>query len=149
METSGQRAQAGLDTDSVGASDAFVDVGLQLARILREASDRAVDAIVERLRQLDDLRLSGPGTNERLLNLRETAEILRRSERWVRERARTFELPVVRLDGGALAFRPADVEAFINAHRVPAIDQPPPASVRTRSPRYLTTTGAVRSKAPR
>jgi hypothetical protein len=54
----------------------------------------------------------------RLWNLEETSSALGRSERWVRERAKSGELAFVKLDGGALAFLPADVEAFAEARRV-------------------------------
>lgn len=54
----------------------------------------------------------------RLWTLGETAERLTRSERWVRERVKRGQLPSVRLDGAALAFLPADVQAFAEARRV-------------------------------
>jgi hypothetical protein len=51
-----------------------------------------------------------------LLDLPEAARRLGRSERWVR--ARKAEIGYVRLDGGALAFDLADVQAFARARRV-------------------------------
>ena len=47
-----------------------------------------------------------------LLNLEEAAARLGRSTRWVRQRAKEGELAHVRLDGGALAFRIEDLQAF-------------------------------------
>jgi hypothetical protein len=58
-----------------------------------------------------------------LWDLSETARRLGRSERWVRERTKRAELPFVRLDGGALAYRPEDVQAFAAARRVPALEE--------------------------
>lgn len=54
----------------------------------------------------------------RLLDLKEAAARLGRSERWVRERVKRGELVHVRLDGGALAFDVADVREFARARRV-------------------------------
>ena len=54
----------------------------------------------------------------RLWTLDETAAALGRSERWVRERVKRGNLAFIRLDGGALAFLPADVVAFAEARRV-------------------------------
>lgn len=59
-----------------------------------------------------------PGEPWRLLDVQETAAVLGRSTRWVRERVRRGDLVHVRLDGGALAFDPDDVREFARARRV-------------------------------
>ena len=58
------------------------------------------------------------GEQWRLLDVEEVAARLGRSTRWVRDRAKSGDLPWVRLDGGALAFDLADVQAFAAARRV-------------------------------
>lgn len=63
---------------------------------------------------------TSPAAPWRLLTLEDACERLGRSGRWVRERVRSGELPVVRLDGGALAFEVADLQAFAAARRVDA-----------------------------
>lgn len=78
----------------------------------------------------------------RLWTLAETAERLTRSERWVRGKARTGELPVVRLDGGALAFDPEDVVAFARSRRVGAhVDSEPRSSLIREKPRLRAVAG--------
>jgi hypothetical protein len=54
-----------------------------------------------------------------LLNLAEASRMLGRSERWLRERVKRGELPVVRLDRGPLAFDIDDLRAFTRSRRVP------------------------------
>ena len=63
---------------------------------------------------------TSPAEPWRLLTLEDACERLGRSGRWVRERVKSGELPVVRLDGGALAFEIADLQAFAAARRVDA-----------------------------
>jgi hypothetical protein len=52
----------------------------------------------------------------RLIPLEEAARRLTRSTRWVRQRKE--QIGYVKLDGGALAFDPSDLEAFARARRV-------------------------------
>lgn len=83
------------------------------------------DAVEKALRSLVDLvvaearETSQPPVDEpwRLLTLGEAADRLGRSERWVRERVRRRELPVVRVDA-KLGFVLDDLVAFVAAHRV-------------------------------
>lgn len=72
--------------------------------------------------ELDAAGVSGgsPAEPWRLLTLEDACERLSRSGRWVRERVKSGELPVVRLDGGALAFEIEDLQAFAAARRVDA-----------------------------
>jgi hypothetical protein len=67
-------------------------------------------------------RTQGPPEEWRLWNLSETARRLGRSERWVRDRVKEGKLSRIRLDGGALAFDPADVHAFARERRIPVED---------------------------
>jgi hypothetical protein len=80
---------------------------------------------------------SGPGESGwRLLTLEQAAQALTRSTRWVRERVKRGDLAHVRLDGGALAFRVEDLEAFADARRVP-LEEPGPLAgplARRRNP---------------
>lgn len=80
-----------------------------------EIVDSIADAVAERL-----LSAATPPTERewRLLNVEEAAARLGRSTRWLRERAKCGDVPYVRLDGGALAFEVADLQAFAAARRV-------------------------------
>ena len=71
-----------------------------------------------------ELAATGPSGEEawRLWSLDDVCARLGRSERTVRGWAKRGELPFVRLDGGALAFLPEDVQAFARARRVPAVE---------------------------
>jgi hypothetical protein len=73
-----------------------------------------LDALLQALR-----RHTGPAEPWRLLSLSEAADRLGRSERWLRERVRRHEIPVVRLDG-KLAFQLDDLIAYATAHRIEA-----------------------------
>jgi hypothetical protein len=83
-----------------------------------------VDALLDELadRVADRLAATDRPTVEpepwRLLNVREAAERLGRSERWVRARVKSGDLATVRLDGGALAFDVDDLRAFAAERRV-------------------------------
>lgn len=55
-----------------------------------------------------------------LLTLDEVRAILRKSERTVRRYVETGDLPAYRI-GGELRFKPAEVDAFIEASRVVAL----------------------------
>jgi excisionase family DNA binding protein len=68
--------------------------------------------------ELSPATTTAPPESWRLVNLEEAAARLGRSTRWVRERVTRGELPHVRLDGGALAFEVADLQAFATARRV-------------------------------
>jgi hypothetical protein len=90
-------------------------------------NDALLDAFLDELAERVATRLSTNGKSSdapadpwRLWTLAETAERLTRSERWVREKAKTGELASIRLDGGraALAFDPADVRAFARKRRI-------------------------------
>lgn len=71
----------------------------------------------------------------RLLDVAAVAEMLGRSARWVRTRARDGSLPYVRLDGGPFAFEADDVREFARARHVDGrTDKAPPTK-----PRGLTT----------
>jgi hypothetical protein len=77
--------------------------------------DEIAAAVVERL-GVGGEQTAAP--EWRLLTVRDVADRLGRSTRWVRERVKRGELVRVRLDGGALAFLLEDVEAFARARRV-------------------------------
>jgi hypothetical protein len=83
-----------------------------------EAVETTVSALQALVRAVaGDLGAAGSGGEPwRLLSLAEAAERLGRSERWLRERVRRRELPVVRFDG-KLAFQLDDLIAFAQAHR--------------------------------
>ena len=68
----------------------------------------------------------------RLIDVNEAAERLGRSTRWVRDRAKTGELPWVKLDGGALAFELRDLQAFARARRV-VLEEPETLAARLRA----------------
>jgi predicted DNA-binding transcriptional regulator AlpA len=84
--------------------------------------DAAYDELAERIANRVVERLAGAEQPEepeawKLLTLKEAAERLTRSPSWLRERARRGDIPQVRLDGGALAFRLEDIQAFAQARR--------------------------------
>ena len=84
------------------------------------------DALAPRIAAELERRAPAPSRVEpeqwRLLDVSEVAARLGRSERWVRERAKTGALAWIKLDGGAFAFDPADVQAFTHERRVSAAD---------------------------
>jgi len=85
--------------------------------------------LAARLEQLpDDAHTSSASEPWRLLNVEEVATMLGRSRRWVHGAVKERGLPYCRLDGGALAFDPADVRAWARERRVPAVDDDPLAS---------------------
>ena len=86
--------------------------------IPRELIEAVADAVVVQLRpQVEDR----DGAKEwRLWNIEETAARLGRSQRTVRKWAKDGRLTHVRLDGGALAFDPEDVQNFARARRIGA-----------------------------
>jgi excisionase family DNA binding protein len=79
--------------------------------------DLLVDRLCERLLPVLE-PVPAEAAQWRLLDLDEAAERLGRSTRWVRERVKRGDLPHVKLDGGALAFELADLQAFADARRV-------------------------------
>jgi hypothetical protein len=98
--------------------DASRDVAVSLATALMDIAQLAADTAVTRA--LEAL-VGAPieDRQNRLLTLGEAAERLSRSSRWLRQRVRSHEIGVVRLDAGALAFTHADIDDFIARHRVP------------------------------
>jgi excisionase family DNA binding protein len=88
-------------------------------------TEQLVAALAEELAPLIAAELAAqvpqPATAEpwHLLDLEEAAQRLGRSKRWVRERAKTGDLPHVRLDGGALAFELDDLREFARERRIP------------------------------
>jgi Helix-turn-helix domain len=99
--------------DADGASR---DLAAALRTIAELAAETAIARAESRRRTPTD------ETTWRLLTLNEAAAALTRSPRWLRERVSRGELPVIRLDGGALSFQLEDLEAFVNARRVPSCD---------------------------
>jgi excisionase family DNA binding protein len=83
-----------------------------------------VDALLDEFadRVADRLAVTDRSTVEperwRLLTVREAAERLGRSERWVRQRVKSGDLATVRLDRGALAFDVDDLRVFAAERRV-------------------------------
>jgi hypothetical protein len=90
-------------------------------RILEALLDELADRVADRLRDLHvpaaEPAVAAP---QPLANLDDAAAYFKRSTRWVRGKAKAGDLPYVRLDGGALAFLWADLEAFVHARRVAA-----------------------------
>lgn len=95
-----------------------------------ELLEQLVDAIAGELavRAGAGLAASAPVEQWRLATLEEAAAMMTRSERWVRERVKRGDLPVIRLDGGALAFDVDDLRAFAAARRVGSVDVVAPAA---------------------
>jgi hypothetical protein len=77
------------------------------AALVDELAPRLAAEIVGRRASGEDVTLADAW---RLLTLDETADRLGRSPRWVRQRKE--QIGYVRLDGGALAFRLEDLQAF-------------------------------------
>jgi hypothetical protein len=93
-------------------------VSERLSALLDELADELAERVCVRL--AGQLPAAAAGEPWRLLTLAEAAGRLGRSTRWVRERVKTGELASVRLDGGAFAFLPDDLEAFAGSRRVAA-----------------------------
>jgi len=87
-----------------------------LAGLLDELAERVAGRVLAELAARPGLE--APSEQWRLLDVEEVAGRLGRSTRWVRERAKRGDLPWVRLDGGALAFDPDDVRAFVRERRI-------------------------------
>jgi Helix-turn-helix domain len=90
-----------------------------MRELLLNLPDELLDEIAERMAAVlpqNDAREE----SWRLLGLDEAATRLGRSTRWVRDRVKAGDLPYIRLDGGALAFELADLQAFVWARRVAA-----------------------------
>lgn len=89
-----------------------------------ELVDQVVAALAEQLapRVAAELAAASSPTSDaeawRLLSLGEAARMLGRSERQVRNWAKSGELVVVRLDGGDLRFDPDDLREFARSRRV-------------------------------
>jgi hypothetical protein len=86
--------------------------GLDLTAILDTLADHVAEKVAA---NLPPARAPEPW---RLLNVKEAAERLGRSERWIRERVKTGDLATIRLDGGALAFDVDDLRAYAAERRV-------------------------------
>jgi hypothetical protein len=85
--------------------------------------DLLADAVAERvLARLKPTPAPAQAEPWRLLNVDEVAATLGRSKRWVHSAVKERGLPIVRLDGGALAFDPDAVRAWALARQVPAVD---------------------------
>lgn len=83
------------------------------------ASERLSQAITAVIEEAVSKIVTAPAEAEwRLLSAAEAGERLGRSESWVRERARTGQLPYVRLDGGPRRFRLEDLQAYAASHVV-------------------------------
>jgi excisionase family DNA binding protein len=87
--------------------------------IPREFVEAIANAVVLQLRPQLEAR-GGGAEGWQLWNIEETAARLGRSQRTVRQWAKEGRLTHVRLDGGALAFDPDDVQAFARARRIGA-----------------------------
>jgi hypothetical protein len=107
---------------SADSAEVLERMATGLADALRDLCEVIADQVVERVRDLHEPTMNDNAT-ERLLTLPEAARLLRRSDRWVRERVHRYELATVRLDAGALGFKRGDVEAFVDANRVPAMSE--------------------------
>jgi excisionase family DNA binding protein len=86
--------------------------------IPREFVEAIADAVILQLRP--QLGVRGDAKDWQLWNIEETAARLGRSQRTVRKWAKDGRLTHVRLDGGALAFDPEDVQNFARARRIGA-----------------------------
>lgn len=93
------------------------------ANALDDLVAAVADAVAERVIAALDVRATTAAEGElwHLLTTEELATRLGRSQRWIREKAKSGELPWIRLDGGALAFDLADVQEFARARRVPEL----------------------------
>jgi hypothetical protein len=117
-----------------------------------EVVEQLVAAVVDELapRIAAELAACAPAAEVsepwRLYDLEEAAGMFGRSTRWVRDRAKRGELPFVRLDGGALAFELADLQAFARARRVSV---EPPALAGRLQPVREPAPGAVSQGADR
>jgi hypothetical protein len=90
--------------------------------------DDAYDELIERISDRVVEKLSAVERPEqpeawRLLTLKEAAERLTRSPSWLRERARRGDIPPVRLDGGALAFRLEDLRVLADSRLLQEEDE--------------------------
>jgi hypothetical protein len=92
-----------------------------VAVVADELAPRIADAVGTRTAPV------GEAEQWHLLDVDQAAARLGRSTRWVRERAKRGDLPVVKLDGGALAFELADLQAFAQSRRVPLADRLQPS----------------------
>lgn len=84
------------------------------ADVLEEVASLVAGRVLDELGQRQEA-----GEPWRLLDVEEIAGRLGRSPRWVKERVKTAGLPVVRLDGGALAFDLEAVREWALSRQVP------------------------------
>ena len=105
-----------LQRDAVRARCVVID-----GRVLEVLLDELADRVADRLRLAQPISSSVASVGPRpSADLEQAAAYFGRSTRWVRGKAKAGDLPFVRLDGGALAFLWADLEAFALARRVAA-----------------------------
>src|SRR4051812_1057686 len=98
---------------------AMIDTG-DLERLLDDVAERVAAKLTAAGKPTAQ---EGQREPWRTIGLAEVAEMLGRSERWVRERAKDplAPLPRLALDGGSMRFDPDDVRAWARRRRVPAI----------------------------
>jgi predicted DNA-binding transcriptional regulator AlpA len=102
-----------------------------LDSLVELVAERVAERVLVELRNVTPAPLAEPW---RLLDVDEVAAMLGRSPRSVHTFAKERGLAFIRLDGGALAFDPDDVQAWARARRVPAAENDPLAD-RWQAPR--------------
>jgi hypothetical protein len=91
-----------------------------LEELVSRVASRVAAELTLQLVDLSVTQLPRSGDDWRLWDVDETARRLGRSPRWVRDHKN--EIVYVKLDKGALAFRPEDVQRFAADRRVPLLD---------------------------
>jgi hypothetical protein len=94
-----------------------VNAGL-VDEIVEEIATAVADRVV--LALASEPAWTTPVSEWRLLTTEDASRALNRSTRWIRQRAKSGDLPWVRLDEGPLAFRLEDLQACAASRRVPA-----------------------------
>lgn len=122
----------------------IVAPGLEV--LLEGFVDQVAQAVAERVRA--ELEAADPVVERepwRLLSVDEVAERLGRSRRWVHQAVKERGLPFVRLDGGSLGFELEQVQAWVRARQVPAVDCPPLAGRSQGARRAASAQGSGRA----
>jgi hypothetical protein len=122
-----------LARDSGDSSSRFLSTGLRPDDSLEKLIDVFAERLFSRVAadQAGKLPIATPDAESwSLLDVHEVAARVGRSTRWVRERAKSGQLPFIRLDGGALAFELEDVKALARARRISASE---PTALAARS----------------